>query len=36
MVMNQNIVSKRVEKIFFDTQTTDQTVDISTFIEGGN
>ncbi|SCC60662.1 hypothetical protein GA0061087_11413, partial [Priestia flexa] len=31
----KNIVRKRVEKYFFDTPPTAQTVDKSTFIEGG-
>lgn len=31
----QNIVINRVEKYFFDTSPTVQTVDKSTFIEGG-
>ncbi|SDM13202.1 hypothetical protein SAMN05443253_1021, partial [Bacillus sp. OK048] len=31
----ESIVRKRVEKYFFDTPPTGQTVDKSTFIEGG-
>ncbi|WP_207308485.1 hypothetical protein, partial [Bacillus timonensis] len=31
----EDFVSNRVEKYFFDTPSTDQTVDKSTFIEGG-
>ncbi|MFD5854297.1 hypothetical protein ACFWGC_29740, partial [Cytobacillus pseudoceanisediminis] len=32
----KNIVRNRVEKYFFDTSPTGQTVDKSTFIEGGD